>query len=96
MWVKMGPHHFLKFAQVCVHCIGDAIQPSHSLSPFLLLPSIFPSIRVFSNESALCITTSQPSSDTGAWEDLWPEVTKGICKGLGGDGQKSHLVSATC
>ena len=24
-------------------------------SPFLLLPSIFPSIRVFSNESALCI-----------------------------------------
>ena len=30
------PHHFLKFAQVRVHCIGDAIQPSHSLSPFLL------------------------------------------------------------
>ena len=25
---------------------GDAIQPSHPLSPLLLLPSIFPSIRV--------------------------------------------------
>ena len=34
---------------------GDTIQPSHPLSPLLLLPSIFPSIRVFSNESILCI-----------------------------------------
>ena len=25
-------HHLPKFAQVCVHCISDAIQPSHSLS----------------------------------------------------------------
>ena len=33
----------------------DAIQPSHSLLFLCLLPSIFPSIRVFSNESALCI-----------------------------------------
>ena len=29
--------------------------PSHPLLPLLLPPSIFPSIRVFSNESALCI-----------------------------------------
>ena len=34
---------------------GDAIQPSHPLSPLLLPPSIFPNIRVFSNESVLCI-----------------------------------------
>ena len=34
--------------------VSDAIQPSHPLLS-LLLPSIFPSIRVFSNESALCI-----------------------------------------
>ena len=33
----------------------DVIQPSHPLSPLLLLPSIFLSIRVFSNESALHI-----------------------------------------
>ena len=25
------PHHLLKFAQVHVHCISDAIQPSHPL-----------------------------------------------------------------
>ena len=45
-------HHFMKFPQVCVHCIGNVIQPSHSLSPFLLLPSILPSIRDFSTESS--------------------------------------------
>ena len=27
------PHHLLKFAQVPVHCISDAIQPSHALTP---------------------------------------------------------------
>ena len=32
-----------------------AIQPFHSLSFPLFLPSIFPTIRVFSNELALCI-----------------------------------------
>ena len=37
-------------AQTLVHWVGDAIQPSH---PLLLLPSISPNIRVFSNESAL-------------------------------------------
>ena len=26
-------HHLLQFAQVHVHCIGDAIQPSHPLLP---------------------------------------------------------------
>ena len=36
----------------------DSMMPSNHLilcHPLLLLPSIFPSIRVFSNESALCI-----------------------------------------
>ena len=41
--------------QTHVHQVGDAIQPSHPLSSLLLLPSIFPSIRVFSNESTLRI-----------------------------------------
>ena len=35
------------------HWVGDAIQPSHPLSSPLVLPSIFPSIRVFSYDSAL-------------------------------------------
>ena len=47
-------HQFLELAQTHVHRVGDAIQPSHPLLS-LLLPSIFPSIRVFSNESALHI-----------------------------------------
>ena len=45
-------HHQLPdFAQTHVHPVSDAIQPLHSLSSHFLLPSIFPSIRVFSNES---------------------------------------------
>ena len=49
-------HHQLpELAQIHVHQAGDAIQPSHPLLSLLLLPSIFPSIRVFSIELALCI-----------------------------------------
>ena len=48
-------HCLLEFAQTHVHGVGDAIQPTCPLSPFLLLPSIFPSIRVFSYESFLHI-----------------------------------------
>ena len=49
-------HHQLpKFTQTHLHGVGDVIQPSQPLSPLLLLSSIFPSIRVFSKESALCI-----------------------------------------
>ena len=45
-------HHQLpEFTQTHVHQVGDAIQPSHPLLSPLLLTSIFPSIRVFSNES---------------------------------------------
>ena len=39
--------YLLKFAQIHVHWVGDAIQPSLPLSPPSPLPSIFPSIRVF-------------------------------------------------
>ena len=48
-------HQFLELTQTHVYWVGDAIQPSHPLSSLSPLPSIFPSIRVFSNESALCI-----------------------------------------
>ena len=40
----------------------ESVMPSYHLilcHPLLLLPSIFPSIRVFSNESALCISWPQ-------------------------------------
>ena len=42
-------HQLLEFAQTHVHLVGDAIL----CCPLLLLPPIAPSIRVFSNESAL-------------------------------------------
>ena len=48
-------HHKLpEFAQTHAHWVGDAIQPSILCCP-LLPPSIFASISVFFNESALCI-----------------------------------------
>ena len=40
----------------------ELVMPSNHLilcHPLLLLPSVFPSIRVFSNESALCIKRSK-------------------------------------
>ena len=48
-------HYLLEFAQIHVH---ESMMPANHLilcCLLLLLPSIFPSIRVFSNESALCI-----------------------------------------
>ena len=48
-------HHLLELAQTHVHWVSDALQPSYPLSSLLLLPSIFPSIRVFFNESVLHI-----------------------------------------
>ena len=49
-------HHQLpESTQTHVHRVGDAIQPPHPQSSLLLLTLIFPSIRVFSNESPLHI-----------------------------------------
>ena len=48
-------HQLLEFTQTHVNWVSDAIQPSYLLRLLLLLPSIFPSIRVFSNKSALRI-----------------------------------------
>ena len=54
-------HHQLpEFTQTHIHRVSDAIQPSHLCHP-LLLPSVFPSIRVFSNESVLHIR----------WPEYW-------------------------
>ena len=48
-------HHQLpELSQTHVHWVGDAIQQS-TLCDLLLLPSVFPSIRVFSKESVLHI-----------------------------------------
>ena len=49
-------HHLLEFAQIHVHWVSDLTVSSNHLilcHPLLLLQSIFPSVRVFSNESVL-------------------------------------------
>ena len=44
-----------QLTQTHIYRVSDAIQPSHPLSSLLLPPSIFPSTRVSSSESVLCI-----------------------------------------
>ena len=95
-------HHQLpEFTQTHVHWVGDAIQldermPSHPLSSPLLPPSVFPSIRVFSNESVLhfrwlkdwsCSFSISPSNEYSGlisfridWLD--PLVVQGTLKSL--------------
>ena len=73
-------HHQLpESTQTHVHWVGDAIQPSCLCRPLLLLPSIFHSISVFSNESALRIRWPKdwsfsfnisPSMNTQDWSPL--------------------------
>ena len=50
-----------ELAQTHVHWVGDAIQLSYPLRPLLLLPSVFPQIKVFSSESAFHIR----------WPEYW-------------------------
>ena len=61
----------------------ESVMPSNHLilcHPLLVLPSIFPNIRVFSNESALCIRwpkywsfsfNIRPSNEYSDWFPLW-------------------------
>ena len=49
-------HHQLpEFTETHIHRSGDTIQPLILCRPLFLLPPIPPSIRVFSNESTLCM-----------------------------------------
>ena len=64
-------HHQLpELAQTHVHRIGDGVMmPSSHLilcCPLLVLPSIFPSIRVFSNESVIHIKIERIGVSTSA------------------------------
>ena len=87
-------HYLPEFAQIHVHWVSDAVCPSLPL--LLLLPSVFPGIRIFSNKSALCIRwpkywsfsfSISPSSEYSGlisfridWFDLL--VVQGILKSL--------------
>ena len=72
--------YLLEFAQTHVHWVSDAIQPPHPLPTPSPPASIFPSLRVFSNESALRIRWSKywsfsfsisPSSEYSGLISFW-------------------------
>ena len=48
-------HQLLEFAQTHINRAGDAINPLILCRPLLFLPSVFPGIRFYSNESVICI-----------------------------------------
>ena len=72
-------HQLLEFTQTHVHRVGDAIQPSHPLSSTAPPTFSLSQIRVFSNESALCIRWPKywsfsfrisPSNEHSEWISL--------------------------
>ena len=52
-------YHLLEFAETHVHWVSEPSNHLILCCPLLLLPSVFPRIRVFSNESALLIRWSK-------------------------------------
>ena len=87
-------HYLLKFAQIHVHWVSDVSNHLILCHPLFLLPSIFPHIRVFSNELALHIRwpkywsfsfTIKPSMNIQGWfpSGLTHLISK-LSKGLSG------------
>ena len=56
-WLSGFPvlHHLPEFAQTHVHWVTDTSNHLILCCPLLLLPLIFPSFRVFSDESVICL-----------------------------------------
>ena len=71
-------HQLSELAETHVHQVGDTIQPFNSLLSPSVLPSVLPSIRVFSNKSALRIrwptfgASASPSVFKMNIQDLFP------------------------
>ena len=76
-WSFPVHHQLPQLAQTNAHQVGDAIHHLILCCPLLLLPSVLPSIRVFPNESALCIKwpkywsfSISPSNEYQGWFPL--------------------------
>ena len=77
-------HQLLELTQTHVHQVGDAIPPFHPLSSPSPPPSLFRSIRVFSNESILRITSfsNSPSNEYSRLLSFRMDWLEGTLKGL--------------
>ena len=73
------PHHLQEFAQVHVHCTGDAVQTSHPLTPSSPSALNLSQHQGFSKESSVCIRwpkywsfsfSISPSSEYQGWSPL--------------------------
>ena len=86
-------HYLPEFAQTHVHWMDDAIQPSHPLAPLLLLPSIFPSISIFSSHQVAKMLELQLQHQSFQWicmvDFLWDWLVWSLC--CSGDSQESSL-----
>ena len=89
------PHHFPKFAQVHVHCISDAIQPSHPLRPFFsfcpqsfLASGTFPMSQLFVSDDQNTGTSASASvlaMRIQGWFPLrWTGLISLLSRGLSG------------
>ena len=62
--------HWLQYSQSLLKVMSiESVMPSNHLilyRPLLLLPSVFPRIRVFSNESVLCIISQSIGASVSA------------------------------
>ena len=72
------PHHLPQFAQTHVHELVKPFNHFIPCHPLLLMPSVFPSIRVFPNRSALHIR----------WPKYW-----GFSFSIGSSSEYSRLIS---
>ena len=83
-------HRLLEFTHTHVHWVSDAIQPSHLYLPLLLLPSIFPSIKVISmswllapSAQSIGASASVLPMNTQGWSPLgWTGLVSLLSKGL--------------
>ena len=82
----------------------ELVMPSNHLilcPPLLVLPSIFPSIRVFSNESALCIggQSIRVSASASVFpmniQDWFPEYSKGLSRVFSNTSLKASILQCS-
>ena len=70
------PHHLLEFVQVHIHCIGDAIQPSHPLTSSSPSALNLSQLQGLSNESAICngILLSHKKNEIMPFAATWMDL----------------------